>query len=793
MTVIVGTAAFLVVGAVLFFRPRLLADAPTVALAAVAGASALAAALAPGDPTGNAGVDVVLRALLGAAAAWGASASTFAAAWVVVAAALGLLVARVDGAPAAGAAAGAFAAPLAAGVRAPVVNAVVGGLAVQALLRMDWPVLTGASLVLGTVGVLPAVLVAARRLPPRVRRPAWVVTAAAAAICIAGGATGAVAAATVAGDVETAIEHAERGLDLVGDDADGARRELLEAADGFGVAEERFDAWWVLPSRVVPFVAQQSRAVATMASAGGALARTAADAVTEADVDAIRPVDGAIDLAAVEAVRGPLDRTDRALRDAVHDLGAVASPWLLPPVADRLDSLFERVADAAGSASVANDAIAVLPDLLGADGPRRYLILVQQPAEARGSGGFPGNFAVLSADDGQLDLVRSGRVSDVQTPDRFERTLTAGDEVLGPWDELVDLAGFFENTTVPPDFASAAEVARQVYEQSPGGEAVDGVIGIDPIGFAALLAITGPVDLADGTRLDESNAATFLLHGQYLGFEDAENQERIDLLGEITDVTWERISSGELPGPRAIADALGPAVDGRHLQLASFDPEEEALFQRIGAAGVLPAVDDRSIGAGVVTQNMAGNKIDFFLRREVVVDVEWDPAEGTVEGELVVTLTNDAPAEGLPRSVIGWGGPNPERTAFGENLSLVTLYTDEPVGDLDVDGGPVEDRRDGVDHGWATTTFSVRIPAGRSVTIRAPLRASVSVDALNLTPIVQASVDDPPLDLRVRTPDGWQLAEPVTTSTGARRVVSVDAERDGSALLDELRGDDGPR
>jgi hypothetical protein len=266
---------------------------------------------------------------------------------------VGLLVARNPAGPAAGAAAGTAVVPYLVGARAPLLSATAAGLATQSLLRLDWPLVTGASAVLAAIGLVPLLIAGARHLPSRTRRPLALGVAVVLGLGVVASAAAGLAAASVAHDVEAAVGDAQRGLDLLGDDDAGAQAALREAAAGFASAESTMNAFWARPARLVPFVAQQARAVATMASAGNNLASTAADAVAEADVDALRPVDGRVDLAALAGVNEPLARADEALDEAQRRLADVDSPWLLAPVASRYDDLAGRVEDAAGDAETA--------------------------------------------------------------------------------------------------------------------------------------------------------------------------------------------------------------------------------------------------------------------------------------------------------------------------------------------------------------------------------------------------------------------------------------------------------
>jgi uncharacterized protein DUF4012 len=66
--------------------------------------------------------------------------------------------------------------------------------------------------------------------------------------------------------------------------------------------------------------------------------------------------------------------------------------------------------------------------MLGAQSPRRYLVVFQNTAEARGTGGLPGAFAALTIHQGQLrfetfgtDTMLAGR-AEPPHPQRARRT-----------------------------------------------------------------------------------------------------------------------------------------------------------------------------------------------------------------------------------------------------------------------------------------------------------------------------------------------------------------------------------
>ena len=149
------------------------------------------------------------------------------------------------------------------------------------------------------------------------------------------------------------------------------------------------------------------------------------------------------------------------------------------------------------------------------------------PSEFRGLGGFIGGFAELRAEDGRVELIRTGR------PAELNNVLRAGEPRLDGPDDYLDMWGqyspevFFQDITFSPDFPDVASVATQLYEQA-GGPSLDGVIALDPIALAALTEFTGPIEL-NGERFGPNQLADHLLNGQYLAFE-GENTDRLDAL-----------------------------------------------------------------------------------------------------------------------------------------------------------------------------------------------------------------------------------------------------------------------
>lgn len=773
----------------------------------LAGASGVGAALAGAAPTGSVAADVALTFALGAVMVLaglrgGPVACTVAGVVAVVCSGR-----STPAALAAGAALGLAASVLATGRPAPGIVALAGGGLAQAALRLEWPAPTGASALVAAVIVSPVLLTGVARSSARVRRGARRTTVALVVLSAVGGVVGLVAALGARTSVDQGVQAARDGLGAVGrGDRAGAAARFDQAASAFEKADRAISAWWARPAYAVPVVGQHAKAVRLLATAGADLAGAGARAAREADPDTLRLTDGAFDLAAIAQVRAPLEAAMASLVRSSRRLGDARSPWLLAPVADRLEELADRVESASGSAETAVLAVRNAPGLLGADGPRRYFLAIQTPAEARASGGLIGNWGELVAENGRISLGRFGRTQELNTSgDPAARRIT------GPPDYVRRYAPFkpslyWQTVTMSPDFPSVAEVIGELYPQS-GGAPIDGVISVDPYAFAALLRLTGPVSIEGrAEELNAANAAQVLLHEQYLSFDETAEADRVDFLDVASRTVFARLTSTTLASPRTVADALAPAVAGRHLQLSSTRPAEQRFFQRIGASGAVPALRGDSLG--VVTQNFNGNKIDWFLRRSYTYEAEFDPATGEVGASLEVRLRNEAPAEGLPRSVIGFGGfaaPGQPQTAFGENLLLLSVYSPLELEAMTVDDGQVLQisRQNELGRRVYSALVSVASRSTRVVTVR--LAGRVPRGDYRLDVLRQPTVTPDEATLAVSLPPGWQVrpggqvdvaggagAAPVRT---ARETVTVDrprtlqvgAQRPATGFVDRLR------
>ena len=645
----------------------------------LAALSATGAAAADVHPTGLVIVDTLMAAALGAvvvllgfrakpATVTGAAVVAAIAAWrspihAVALAAAGLSLAT------------AFTAR-----RGPTVTALVSAALVQVALRLEWPEPHGLTAVAAAVVLLPIAVSGGRRLRTLDRKRFLLAGTAVAGVFGVLGLVGGFALAEARSGLERGVASATSGLGAARDaDRREAARQFEVSAAAFASASTTLERPWVRPALLVPVVGQHLRTLRTVADSGADLARAGGEVAAAAGLEGVEITDGVVPLEPLRRLEAPLDRAIASLTRTRQRVEADRSPWLLPSVGRRLDRQLSRLAESESTARSTRQAIGVVPGLLGADGPRRWFLAIETPVEARASGGFIGNYGEIEANNGAVTLTRFGRIRELN-----EGGDLASKQLSGPADYVARYSRFapartWQNVTMSPDFPSVGAVIAELYPQS-GGAPVDGVIAVDPTGLAALLQVTGPVEVPGWPEpLTAANAERVLLHEQYVRYADA-GDDRVDFLGDAAEATWARLTTMTLPDPGRLVDALAPAVAGKHVMVTSTRADERATLIDLGIAGAVPPVDGDFLG--VVTQNAGANKIDWFLRRHL--DYKVETTGGRVAATLRVALENTAPAAGLPDVLLGSAYDELPR---GTNRLYLSIYTPWQLTGARVDGG----------------------------------------------------------------------------------------------------------
>ena len=507
----------------------------------------------------------------------------------------------------------------------------------------------------------------------------------------------------------------------------------------------------------------------------------------------VDPEDGQLPVEVLTAVADVADGLDTAGLDVALSHLRTVRGSLVAEVAEARERALHLGDELSRAARRSSGVLAAVPTVLGNEGPRRYLIGMQNPAELRGTGGLLGFTAVLTTDAGVLELSDPTSRGGLDTFGGGTASLEATDEPDAYEDRyrVGDGALLLSNANLHPDLPTVAPKLLAAYEAATG-DALDGVILVDPVAVARLLAEVGPIDVTPGvaaTAPDLPNPvpperfADIAMTEHYASFAQ-DNEGRRAYLEEVAAAAFTAVFDGGWDGA-AMTTAVVDVASAGHLAIFDRDESVQAGFGDSDLVGALaPPSWQRGDLLAVTANNSAGNKLDRLVehRLRVDVDLSGDPGSGALHraASMELDVRNEVDAEGLGLYVagsfpIGEGGRPPRAAGLGISRTWFSFWAPQATrlwaeGDAAVPGSAVlEGLRvaDAVVEAGVGTTAGAVASGDGPVTVRRD--GDNWVYDLDLRRPPKAISDA--LDLSVRVPDGWHVVE--TTVTGGQADIGL--------------------
>ncbi len=533
-----------------------------------------------------------------------------------------------------------------------------------------------------------------------------------------------------------------------------AREQLELATTSSAQAADRLTAFHVRPLRIIPWLGPNLRAATTLSitarDVSGDTAALLDTATSLVGGDRSREP-GEISLGHLVELAPPARSLVTTLETGLEEVAALDPQPLLGRLVQARELFLDLVEPTLASAQVAADLLEVMPEFLGEDGPRTYLVGAAALSELRGTSGLIGSWTLLTADQGRLDFEEFIDIDDL--PEVEQQARPPSEEFATRYSGVGGLYNW-RNVNYSPHFPSVAEVLIRLYEQSSGID-IDGVMLADTVVFDRLATRAGGIEVPGVGRVPPEDTLRFVGLDAYDAFDSDEERKRV--LGATATATlaelFQILEGDDVP---ATAEMLADIAQGGHLRLYAADARIQSVLERAGVAGELPDAPGESVG--VFLNNFAQNKLDFFAERRVEHRVTLEP-DGITRAEVEVELHNGAPTEGHTRHVLGpWvddveAGDTRWHVLF--TCGIACELIEEPR--LDHVGGTERGR---TVHDHLTTVRSGEQDRLRYVTrtpqgwVQAEGRVEVVVEHL-LQPTVEGSA----LRLSVEVPEGMRVVE----------------------------------
>lgn len=329
--------------------------------------------------------------------------------------------------------------------------------------------------------------------------------------------------------------------------------------------------------------------------------------------------DKSVDLSAVTAMPGIVKQARADIKVETRRLEKLA-----PPKSSSIASMVKTGVSGLKSVDKMLDEydelINLLPQLLGENGERTYLVAIYNPAELRSGGGMVGNIAPVTADHGKVtigDFIATTDITYGTQPYDAENVKEAavfGDQV---WK-------YPQTTTVNPNFQRAAVTLKNMWLAQPGNEnqEIAGVFALDPVFLQSLIGATGSVKLSDGKVLDGTNTVKFFLNELYVDHPIYKEQNAYTNKASKTIMT--HVFSGAGTSTLSpMLKALRQTSANGHFKLWMAQEEELAALVQTkvfdaNVAGMIPGSVEQP-KAGVYVTEAKPSKLSWYLEPSITV------------------------------------------------------------------------------------------------------------------------------------------------------------------------------
>jgi hypothetical protein len=461
---------------------------------------------------------------------------------------------------------------------------------------------------------------------------------------------------------------------LIRGDADGARLAMREYQDSVDTAERRTGGLTWSALELVPGFGDDLRGIEVVSSVLGDIGRDGlpplADAAEEVSGEAFRPKGHAFPIDEIAGLAGPAERSQGAFDRAEERLAKIDSSSFVGPVRAKFDELRDLVGTTRSTLGSTYRAARLLPALLGKDRPRNILLVLQNNAEARSSGGLPGALTLLHTDRGRVRVAEQSDAGDLHSTPEPILPLTADERrVFGPM-----LGRYAVDATLTPDFARAADLIRARWEMFRGSR-IDAVVFVDPVAVSYLMSGTGGIAVPGYPGITASTVVAAVENQIYRATEDRRAQSAYQQA--VAKAVFDALADGTGNSVATLTGLVRGVEEGR-VRLHLFDGAEQQEIAGTKIAGEFPSGPTRVPRVGVYVNDAGPTKMQYYLKYTAHA-VARDCAGGrqTIAG--TVEFHSDTPADprSLPPAITGAGYPNVRVTPGNQ---LLVLYITTPVG-----------------------------------------------------------------------------------------------------------------
>jgi len=352
-------------------------------------------------------------------------------------------------------------------------------------------------------------------------------------------------------------------------------------------------------------------------------------------------------------------------------------------IREKVRSLVKTIDNTAQLAMEIRPMISFLKPLMGVPEKKTYLLLFQNDAELRPTGGFMTAYALMSVDKGKII---PGESHDIYTLDRrFGNRIKAPEPIKNylpkvSWWHLRDM-------NLSPDFAESMDLFWANAQKVIGNSTIDGIIAVDTQVLVDVMEVLGPIGVAGwgnfSAEIDDRCNCPQIFYELEL-YADKPLQEikaeRKGIIGPLMhSILLNVMGSPRRTWPQYF-NVVFKNIQEKHILFYFFDEEVQKAVKALGAGGTLKEFDGDYFYLNDC--NFAGAKSNMFIQQTVEQQIEV-AADGTITKIVTVDYKNPEPGSDCNLE-------SGELCLNGLYRDWVRLYVPKGRHWLDVKGSAVE-------------------------------------------------------------------------------------------------------
>jgi len=263
--------------------------------------------------------------------------------------------------------------------------------------------------------------------------------------------------------------------------------------------------------------------------------------------------------------------------------------------------------------------------LLGYDNPKNFLIISQNTAEARPTGGFIGSYGLMQSEYGYIKDIFMDNIYNIDGQLLYKEIPPRPIQKISTAWSMHDANWFL-------DFPTSAKKVAFFYEKA-GGPTPDGVISINEKVMERLLEVTGPINMADyGVIIDANNFVEIVQYKVESDYDKNLNQPK-KILDDLLVKIFEKFSTLKKEDLTKLFNVFLESLESKDILIWANHPSYQKFVLDKGWGGNVleaPGADYFSF----VSTNINGFKSDKMIDQTIKKTTELEE-----DGTLIDTVT----------------------------------------------------------------------------------------------------------------------------------------------------------